>query len=451
MVEAMSGFEITYTLRNVFVGASMLGVIGGILGAYAFLRRQSLVGDALAHAALPGVCIAFLLTGSKSSLALLGGALVAGITGALFILLIIRWTRVKEDSAIGIVLSVFFAVGIVLLTIIQKLPDGNQAGLDKFLFGQAATLVESDLWLMAILGVFVLAIVVTLFKEFQIVTFDREFARASGYPVRAIEMGMTCLLVLVVVVGLQTVGVVLMVAALVTPAAAARQWTERLGVMIIVSAMIGGFSGAAGAVASASVAHLPTGPTIVLISSFLLAISLLFAPRRGLVWARLEEGRVHARIRRENLLKDFFVLSERSSRANEFISQSSVMGVRGRSGGGFERVVGRLINEGLVQRLDDDFRLTDAGLHEAGRIVRKHRLWEVFLAKRLELPVDHVHRDAEMMEHALTDAAVDDLDAKLGFPVVDPHGRIIPRIPRPNPGQMPDRKNPDSHRGGDGP
>ena len=292
--------DLSFTARNVLIGATLLGALGGLLGSFALLRRQSLLGDALAHAALPGVCVAFLLTGSKAPLPLFLGALGAGLAGALLILATVRYSRIKEDSATGIVLSVFFGIGIVLLTAIQKLPAGNQSGLDKYLFGQAATLVEEDLKVMALLGAAVLAVVLALFKEFKLLSFDPAFGASLGLPMRGLEILLTLLLVVVVVVGLQTVGVVLMVATLITPAAAARQWTDRLGAMAGLSAAIGAAAGAAGALASALVPRLPTGPVIVLTSSGMLILSLLFAPRRGLVWARLRERRVARRLRRES-------------------------------------------------------------------------------------------------------------------------------------------------------
>lgn len=292
--------DLSFTARNVLIGATLLGALGGMLGSFALLRRQSLLGDALAHAALPGVCIAFLLTGSKAPLPLFLGALGAGLAGALLILATVRYSRIKEDSATGIVLSVFFGIGIVLLTAIQKLPAGNQSGLDKFLFGQAATLVEEDLKVMALLGAAVLVVVLALFKEFKLLSFDPAFGASLGLPMRGLEILLTLLLVVVVVVGLQTVGVVLMVATLITPAAAARQWTDRLGSMVLLSATIGALAGAAGALASALVPRLPTGPVIVLTGSGMLILSLLFAPRRGLVWARLRERQVARRLRRDS-------------------------------------------------------------------------------------------------------------------------------------------------------
>lgn len=421
--------ELSFTARNVLIGATLLGGLGGMLGSFALLRRQSLLGDALAHAALPGVCIAFLLTGSKSPLPLFAGALAAGLAGALLILATVRWSRIKEDSAIGIVLSVFFGVGIVLLTYIQKLPAGNQSGLDKYLFGQAATLVVADLQVMAVLGTVVLAVVLALFKEFKLLSFDPGFAASLGLPVRRLEVLMTLLLVVVVVVGLQTVGVVLIVATLITPAAAARQWTDRLGAMVALSAGIGAAAGIAGSLASATVPRLPTGPVIVVVSSTVLILSLLFAPGRGLVWGMLRERQVAARIRRENLLKDLYRLGEREGGAGNqqgWVSWPVLMGMRGQTGGELERGIRRLIAPGLVERQDDGLRLTPTGVEEAEGVVRKHRLWEVYLTRRLDLPVDHVHRDAEAMEHALSDEAVDHLEEILGHPEVDPHGRAIP-------------------------
>lgn len=417
---------ISYTLQNVFLGTFLLGVIGGVMGSFTLLRRQSLLGDALAHAALPGVCIAFLITGAKTPLPLLAGALVAGTAGALLVLVVVRGSRIKEDSAIGFVLSVFYAVGIVLLTRIQRLPAGNQSGLDKYLFGSAATLVAKDLELMAAVGGGVLLLVVLFWKELKLLSFDRAFGASLGMPVRALEAVLTCLLVVVVVVGLQTVGVVLMVATLITPAAAARQWTDRLGLMVIVSAAIGGLSGAAGALLSHEVAKLPTGPTIVLVSSAVLVVSLLIAPRRGMLWAWFRERVFAARIRRENLLKDLYVLSERSGRWGEYLPITALMGVRGQSARRIFRSAAPLAARGLIERSGDDLRLTAEGLADAEQVVRKHRLWEVYLTRRLDLPSDHVHRDAEAMEHALSESDVNGFEERLGFPAVDPHGRPIP-------------------------
>jgi manganese/zinc/iron transport system permease protein len=402
-------------------------VTGGVLGCFALLRRQSLLGDALAHAALPGVCIGYLLTHSKHPSPLFAGALAAGLVGALLILLITRSTRIKEDTAIGMVLSVFFGVGIVLLTHIQKLPFGNQSGLDHFLFGQAATLLKRDIQVMAVLAIAVLLVTLLLFKELKLLSFDRDFADSLGFPSRRLEIVLTMLLVVVVVVGLQTVGVVLIVATLITPAAAARQWTDSLGVMLLLAAIIGGGSGAAGALLSANVARLPTGPVIVLCASVVLVLSLLFAPRRGLLWSVLEEVRVARRIRRENLLKDLYGWCERKGGEWERpVPASFVMGVRGHSGRQLARTARRLHARGSVVSGSNELRLTDKGLQEAEGVVRKHRLWELYLTRRLELPTDHVHRDAETMEHALSDEAVAALEKLLGFPETDPHGRPIP-------------------------
>lgn len=418
--------DLSFTARTVILGASILGIVGGVLGCFAVLRRQSLLGDALAHAALPGVCLAYLITASKSPGPLFFGALLSGLAGALCILAINRFSRVKEDSAIGIVLSVFFAVGIVLLTYIQKLPYGNQSGLDKYLFGQAATLLPRDVLLMAILGGLVLLTVGVFYKELHMLVFDRDFGASLGFPMRRLEILLTLLLVTVVVVGLQTVGVVLMVATLVTPAAAARQWTERLWVMLLLAALIGGSAGTVGALLSATIPRLPTGPVIVLCSSAILVLSLLFAPRRGLLWAWLESRSVVRRIQQENLLKDLYRWGERHDDWQKLVPWNLLMGVRGQTRGQLMRLARRLESQGLLRRQTRGGNLTAAGLDEACNIVRKHRLWELYLTRRLDLPSDHVHRDADAMEHTLSDEAIAEVERVLGYPTVDPHGQPIP-------------------------
>jgi len=290
-----------YTLRNVALGSALLGIVSGALGCFAVLRRQGLLGDALAHAALPGICVAFLLTGSKAPLVLLIGAALAGWLATTLLLTAVRETRLSTDSALAIVLSTFFGFGIVLLTFIGKSENANQAGLDKFLFGQAATLVAEDVQTMGLLGAAALLIVAVLYKEFKLLAFDAEFAASLGFPARGLSVLLTSLIVIAVVIGLQTVGVVLMAAMLVGPAVAARQWTNRLGVMVILAAVFGAASGVSGALISVSDAHIPTGPVIILSLTVIVLGSLFFAPARGLAWDAIRRRQQRANIKNESL------------------------------------------------------------------------------------------------------------------------------------------------------
>lgn len=280
-----------YTLRTVALGAAVLGIASGALGSFAMLRRQSLLGDAMSHAALPGVVLAFMLTGSKSPIVLLLGAAVAGIAGTISLNAITRHTRIKEDSALGIILSVYFGFGLMLLTFLQRNPDARQAGLNTFLFGQAATLLERDVVVMAVLGGTAVLLMALFWKELKLLAFDPDYGASLGFPMRWLDYLLLGLLVIAISVGLQAVGVVLMSAMIVAPAAAARQWTNRLGVMVALAALFGAVSGVGGAMISSLGSGLSTGPVVVLVASAIVTLSLLAAPNRGLLWNWLRQRR----------------------------------------------------------------------------------------------------------------------------------------------------------------
>jgi manganese/zinc/iron transport system permease protein len=276
-----------YTLRTITLGTAILGAVTGMLGSFAVLRKQSLLGDAISHAALPGIAIAFLITGAKDSNTLLLGALISGLIGTFWIRGIISKTHLKSDTALGLILSLFFGFGMLLLTFIQKQPNANQAGLDKYLFGQAATLVESDVWLMAIVTGICLFVLLLFWKEFKILLFDADYTKTLGFNTKFIDILITTFIVLAIVLGLQTVGVVLMSAMLLAPAAAARQWTNSLSVMVVLAAIFGAFSGVIGTAISASQNNLSTGPVIVLVASVFVMFSFIFSPSRGLLFKQI--------------------------------------------------------------------------------------------------------------------------------------------------------------------
>jgi manganese/zinc/iron transport system permease protein len=273
----------------VLLGTLLLGVASGVLGSFALLRKQSLIGDAVAHAALPGICLAFLFMGEKHMLGLLVGAALTGLLASYSIQFISGHSRLKEDTAIGLVLSVFFGLGIVLLTKVIQSSSGNKSGLDDFIFGQAASMIAKDVQLMA--GTAVVLIIVTffLFKEFKVSTFDPQFAQGIGLPVGFLNFLFSTLLVITVVIGIQAVGVILMSAMLIIPAISARYWTDSLGWMVIISGTVGAISGVIGTLISTLGRSLATGPFIVLTSTTIFLVSILFAPKRGLLakwWRR---------------------------------------------------------------------------------------------------------------------------------------------------------------------
>ena len=296
-IEFMTYIMSDYTLRTVTLGTAVLGMVSGALGCFAVLRRRSLLGDAISHASLPGIALAFLLTGSKATFVLVLGAAFAGWLGMLLVLSIVHYTRIKEDSALGMMLSVFFGFGMVLLAFINRLPTASKAGLQKFLFGMAATMLESDVITMAVLGLIVFAMMIIFWKELKLLSFDADYCTSLGFPSGSLDILLTSLIVIAIVIGLETVGVVLMSAMIVAPASAARQWTDRLHIMVGLSALFGAISGVCGALLSGMIPHLPTGPTIVLIITAIFLVSLFFAPKRGIIFRWLRVRRQHRMIR----------------------------------------------------------------------------------------------------------------------------------------------------------
>ena len=362
-----------YTLRTVALGTAMIGIVSGTLGAFAVLRKQSLLGDAMSHAALPGVVLAFLLTRSKAPLVLVLGALFAGWLGTLWLMSIVKYTRLKSDGALALVLSVFFGFGLVLLTFTQRLPDARQAGLDHFLFGQAAALLERDIVTMALLGGLALAVLAMLWKELKLLSFDREFGASLGFPMGALDVVLTTLLVVAIVVGLQAVGVVLMSALVVAPAAAARQWTDRLSVLVLLSGLFGALAGVAGAALSSTGAGLATGPTVVLCASAIVAVSLLFAPRRGLLWKAARQARNRRRLALESVLGDLYLLAAQHADRAHGHSIQALQAMD--SAGGIARSLATLQDQGLVaQSPGGGWALTPAGWSAAERIAAERGL-----------------------------------------------------------------------------
>jgi len=367
-IESIRTFLFDYTLRNVALGAAILGIVSGTLGTFAVLRKQSLLGDAISHAALPGIALAFLFTGSKTPIILMIGAAIAGWAGTLAVLTVVKNTRIKEDSALGIILSVFFGFGLVLMTFIQKKPNAAQAGLDKFLFGQAATLMERDVITMTILGLITLIILMLFWKEFKLLSFDLNFGTSLGFPMRKLEIVLTALIVIAIVIGLQTVGVVLMSAMIVAPAAAARQWTDKLGVMVLLAGLFGAIAGISGAVISSTFAHIPTGPTIVLSISVIVLISLLLAPNRGLIWNWMREFNNRKQLAIDAVLSDLYVLAAHHQTI-EHGHELKVLRAMSIGHGGTDRSLDELEKRGLAQQINiGKWALTAHGYEEAERL-----------------------------------------------------------------------------------
>lgn len=455
-----------YNTRIVLLGTLLLGVTSGIIGTFMLLRRQALIGDVVSHSALPGVAIAFLIgeavaPGSGRSLHwLLVGAAATGLLAVVCVGVIRRYSVVKPDAALATVLGVFFGFGAVLFKTVQELPTGNQAGLQQFILGSASTMIAADVVIIAKATAVVLVLSLLLFKELAILSFDEDFAAAQGWPVGLLDLGLTGLVVGITVIGLESVGI-LMVALLITPPTAARFWTDNFARMTLAGAAIGGVSAVSGSLLSAMIPRLAGGPTIVLAGTVFFILSMLFGTQRGIVKRWRRHIRNRKRIGRDDLLRAIYEIIESRLPAAEggdttgrpdslpasfHVSQemaaeevarysrqavqlSELIRHRLWSPRRVRMLIAAAESEGIV-RMDSEngWRLTSAGAAAARRAVRNHRLWELYLIAHAEIAPSHVDRDADDIEHVLGAEVVEQLERLMASRVPQ---SVVPPSPHP--------------------
>lgn len=421
-----------HNTRVVVLGTSLLGAAAGAVGAFTLLRKRALMGDALAHATLPGVALAFMAAlwlgwQTRSAAVLLAGAAVTGAMGLATMHLLERLTRLKQDAAMGIVLSVYYGAGVALIAIAQRLPGGNAAGLEGFIYGKTASMVMQDALLIAGAAAGVTLVVALLLKELTLLSFDPAYAAARGYPVAALDAVMLLLVMGVTVIGLQAVGLILVIALLIVPAAAARFWTHHLGTMVVLSAGIGMAASVAGSVASAVVEKLPSGATIVLVAAGMFFVSMAVGPARGLLPRWLERRRLGRRESRRHVLRALYEASE--GRSSGEVPMGELARWRAWRAGELNAALRSAEAEGLVRRgtgARGGWGLTREGHLEAARVVREHRLWELFLLRYADIAPSHVDRDADAIEHAISPAMLAELEGLLAS-----EGGAVPANPHP--------------------
>ena len=420
LVEVLT-FRAGYNTNAVLVGCTLLGVAAGVVGVLALLRKRSLVADAIGHATLPGIVAAFLIavalgaTG-RSLPALLVGAALAGAFSVGCIFAILRFTRLREDAAIGIVLGVFFGLGVVLLSYAQspQNTDGaSPAGLHHFIYGQTAAMRSRDAMVMASLALVSVAATALLFKELALVAFNDDFARVLGLPAGVLDGVVLVLVVLVTVAGLQAVGLILVIALLIIPPVAARLWTDRIAPLMLCAASLGGLTGFIGAAISAVLPRAPAGAVIVLCGGLVFLFSLLVSPRYGIVAVASKRGAQRLRIAADHMLeaahehgvsrRGEVVIPRRTLRAMERLwGWPAWMG---------PVVIAGLRRRGYLKRTDAGFELTLAGAQRGARIARNHRLWEQYLLAYADAAPGHVDWSADMVEHVLGPELVAELEA----------------------------------------
>ncbi len=419
-----------YNTRIVMFGTVLLGIAGGVIGTFLLLRRRALLADAVSHAALPGVAGAFLVAvamgvDARSLPLLLAGALVSGLLGMGCVMLITRFTRLSQDAALGIVLSVFFGFGAALLGIVQKMRGAQAAGLNSFIYGSAASMIRTDALLIGLAAAVVIVVAALLFKEFRLLTFDAAFAAVDGWPAGRLDLLLMSLVVAITVLGLQAVGIVLVIAILIVPAASARFWTESLRVMVLVAALIGAVGSYLGTAISALAPRLPAGAVIVAALGTLFLVSFLFGGSRGVVRAVITRDRAIRRTVRQNLLRMLYECEESGMDHDADEQMRYLSASRRWTAARLRSALGRLEREGLVYRVPGEpWQLTRTGRYEAMRVTRNHRLWEVYLLEYADTAAAHVDQGADYIEHVLGDALVAELEE-----AVPGYGRTLPPSP----------------------
>lgn len=408
----------------VVLGITLLGVGSAYVGTFSFLDKKALLGDAISHAVLPGICLGFILAGEKNPIYIITGAFLSGGFATFLSSWLKKNTKLSEDSIIATILSVFFGVGIVLLTALQKSGNPEIAGLNTFIFGNAIGISESDLMIYAGLSLTIILVLSLLLKEFRLMVFDPSFGKAIGFPISGIRFLFNVLMILAVVIGIQAIGVVLMAALLITPGAAARFWTDRLNPLLILAASFSIISGILGTYISFVIPQMPTGPWVVVFLSLFALISFLFSPKSGLVFRFFARRKYLQKTHRDHLLKALYKALEDQ---RESLPIEEIYDLYPFQFNQIKASIENLKQFNFITQNQELISLTSKGKTEAMRIVRLHRLWELYLNESMNIAPDHVHDSAEQMEHLLTPELEMLLEKRLNYPAFDPHQETIPR------------------------
>ena len=424
-ITSFFNFE-NHAINVVIFGSMVIGLTSAIIGAFSFVKKKSLIGDVIAHSLLPGICIGFLISGEKDTPTLLFFALISGLFSVYFMDFVKSKSKLKNDTILAITLSIFFGFGLMLLSFIQNSGNSSQTGIDHFLFGQAAALLESDLYVYLGLSIASIISISIFYRAFFMVSFDRNFGIVTGFKVKLYELILTTITVAAVAIGIQTVGVVLMAAMLVSPASGANFWTKSFKNLIFLSGIFGSISGLFGAFISFIAPSMPTGPWIIVILSSITILSILFAPKRGVIAKFIKKKKWSNKLIQENILKALYHLGEKQNDFKIKYNTAQIIEKRPFELNILKRHLRKLINQKMILEINGQYMLSEVGWKRSRRIVKVHRLWEMYLTEKLNIAADHVHEDADSIEHIITPELETELEKMLNYPKIDPHQKEIP-------------------------
>jgi len=412
-------------VSNVLIGTLLLGIASGMVGTLVVLSKKTLIIDAISHSMLPGICIGFMLSGVKNPVYLMLGGMSSATVAVYLIAEISQRSKIKVDAAIAITLSILFSFGVIMLNVVQNSGNPNQSGLNDFLFGKAASMLRKDLYMFGGLCLIIFICLPVFFRHFKISLFDPIFAQSIGIKKYFIQSIISFLIIVTAAAGVQTVGIILISAMIIAPASAALFWTNNFRLTMIYAGIVGAGCSIVGVFISFLLPEMPTGPWIVVMLASVSILSVLFSPS-GLLVKQIQIRKNKKSILRENVLKTVYKLKEKIKGKKKGISTEEVSNYRPTAIRKVRSALKHLKRKGLVIKGGDYWTLTENGVQEAERIVRVHRLWELYLQKYMHLPSNYVHNSAESIEHIVTPEIEQALAEVMGKPELDPHNQKIP-------------------------
>lgn len=395
------------------------------MGTYTFVRKKALIGDVIAHAVFPGVCLGYLFSGDKNYVLILIGAAITSLISVWLLEFFQKHPRISSDTASAIVLSTFFAGGVLLISFIMRVPTfKDKAGLSSFLFGNTVGITDNDLIILSCILVAVVLSIVIFFRPFLMLSFDESYSKVAGVKVGLLKLLISFLTVAAIVLGVQAVGVVLISALFITPAVTARFWSNRLARMMLYATIIAAFSSVSGVFVSYQLGT-STGPWIVFILSVIAMLTFALAPEKGIISKIIKNQRFKLRVQKENILKAIYKQEERNGTGG-FHSLEEVQRHVPMAPSALRKTLNGLVKDKYLTRASEQWGFTTEGKARGQRLVKLHRLWELYLTEHVNIKNDHVHDDADLIEHIITPELEAELEKKLGYPTVDPHNSKIP-------------------------